>query len=85
MRRKKSASPMEKKVVTVFLGQADYDRLTEICESRHQTRADFLRDAIDAHESIPQKHKVKLRGICLERHLDRLKAEKRAARRAGKG
>lgn len=84
MTKKKQPQTETKKAVLVYLSQADYERLTEICESRHQTRADFIRDAIDAHEVIPQEHKVKLRGICLERHLDRLKVEKRAPRREGK-
>jgi len=85
MTRKNQPQTEAKKAILVYLSQADYERLTEICTARHQTRADFIRDAIGAHESIPQEHKVKLRGICLERHLDRVKAEKREARRTGKG
>lgn len=72
------------KPVLVHLSQADYTRLVEICKARHQTRADFFRDAIEAHGTIPQLHAVKLRGICLERHKNKVKAEKRAARRTGK-
>ena len=84
MMQKRTPQTEAKKPVMVYLSQGDYDRLTEICKARHQTRADFIRDAIDAHESIPQEHKVKLRGICLQRHVDRVKVEKRKPRRAGK-
>jgi hypothetical protein len=67
----------EKKTVTVFLSKREYDDLAAVIQGRAQSRADFLRDAIAAHECIPQVHRRKLTGVCLNLHKARLRREKR--------
>lgn len=67
----------KKRPVTVFLNDEHFDRLTEICKSRRQSRADFLRGAIKVDKKVPVLRTRPLAGACLERHLKRLQREKR--------
>lgn len=80
MKKETQPKPEAKKGVLIVLSQADYERLTEICMARHQSRADFLRGAMDVHEAIPLVNTRKLQGACLQKHLARLEREKQEKR-----
>lgn len=67
--------------VMVKLSREDFDKLTEICKERGQSRADFLRGAIEVHKKIPVIKTRPLSGACLDRHLARVEREKREKRR----
>ncbi len=67
--------------VMVYLSREDFEKLSRVCEERGQTRADFLRSALDVPEKIPAKKTRPLSGACLDRHLARLEREKREKRK----
>ena len=72
----------EKKIFTsMLLTRVEHDRLNSICKDRSQSKVDFFRGAMQVPDLIPLVHTYKLSGVCLERHLARLKREKREARR----
>ncbi len=75
----------DKRPVMVHLGSEDFERLTEICEEHGISRADFLRSAIAAAETIPLLQTRPLTGVCLERQKARLAREKRAAVKRNQG
>ena len=77
-------SKTQRKAVTVFLSLKDYDQLTAICKERGQSRADFLRAAMQVAEKVPNLNTRPLAGICLEKHKARLRRERAAERRREK-
>ena len=75
-----------KRVVTVYLSEQDFARLDSICKAREQSKADFLRGAMQVHRKIPVLNTPRpLVGACLDNHKARLRREKRAARKGKKG
>ena len=81
MQQVAKAQSTARRPVMVFLSQEDYDRLTKICESRQQSRADYLRAALTVPSAIPNFNSRPLVGICLDRHRAKLKRERRKAKR----
>ena len=77
----KDESKSQRKAVTVFLSLKDFDRLTAICKGRRQSRADFLRGAMEVADKVPNINTRPLAGACLEKHKARLKRERAARRR----
>ena len=78
MMRTPSHKDPDKKPVTVFLRTQEYEALAAICAERGQTRADFLRAAIQVADKVPIIHTRPLSGACLELHKAKVRREKRA-------
>jgi hypothetical protein len=75
-----SAKKTTRKIlVSMLLNAEDHARLTELCQSRKQSKADFLRGAMLAHEVIPVIKTKPLSGACLDKHQARLKRERAEA------
>jgi hypothetical protein len=77
----KARNESRRKGVTVFLSMDDYDRLAAICKSRGQSRADFLRAAMQVADKVPSLKTRPLVGACLEKHKTRLRRVQAAQRR----
>ena len=72
----------KKRSITVFLSEIDFERLDTICKDRSQSRADFLRAAMQIHEQVPMLNTRPLVGACLAKHLKKVEREKKAGRRS---
>ena len=70
--------------ICILLKPEEHQRLTTICKDRGQSKADFLRAAIEVHELVPVVKTRPLVGACLDKHLARLEREKRDRRRKRK-
>jgi len=66
-----------KRSITVFLDEEDYQVLSRKCQERKQSRADFLRSAVRNSDRVPFLNTRPLTGACLARHLAHLKMERK--------
>lgn len=72
----------KKILVSMLLSAEDHARLSAICEARGQSKADFLRAALEVHESVPNINTRPLSGACLEKHRAKQRRDKARERRA---
>ena len=78
MMRIPSHKDPKKRPVSVFLRVEEFEALAALCEARGQTRADFLRAAIQVADRIPIIHTRPLSGACLELHKAKVRRDQRA-------
>ncbi len=66
-----------KKGFCILLSWEDHARLDALCRARRQSKADFLRSAMTVAEAVPLLRTKPLSGAALDRHLAKLRRERR--------